>query len=215
MTTTTCSFLDCGRPHHSHGLCSPHADQSRRGIELRPIRGESPKPCSFDGCDRPHYGRSVCKSHLAQLERGAPLTALRAVSRKGGQAQCSFDGCDRISNARSLCKAHYQQWSVGKELAPIRDRVAPTAGPKVRKPRADKGQPKPRAKSKMPKGWDHVTKITHKYTGADKTATRDAIGSIRPLRQDEIVAARHVVELMARVVPASTAHYLAALGLTA
>ena len=33
-----CSYPDCGRPHNSHGLCSPHGAMQRRGEELRPVQ---------------------------------------------------------------------------------------------------------------------------------------------------------------------------------
>ena len=34
---TPCTFPGCGRPNYGKGLCGPHRDQKKRGLELRPI----------------------------------------------------------------------------------------------------------------------------------------------------------------------------------
>lgn len=36
-----CTFEGCGRPHNSHGLCSPHAAMMRRGDDLRPLQNRT------------------------------------------------------------------------------------------------------------------------------------------------------------------------------
>lgn len=33
-----CLFTECDRPRHSHGLCTGHREQAKRGTDLRPLR---------------------------------------------------------------------------------------------------------------------------------------------------------------------------------
>lgn len=40
----TCTFDGCDRTNHAHGLCSTHAMQKRRGVELRAVRPPRPDP---------------------------------------------------------------------------------------------------------------------------------------------------------------------------
>lgn len=211
--THACDFPGCPRPYHSHGLCSAHADQRRRGTTLKPVRGADPKPCSFPGCDRTHFGHGLCKTHMAQKDRGQPLTPIRPTAARGGQESCSAPcGCDRKADAKGLCKAHYQQRRAGKDLVPIgarkqRGERSPRRPyvPRIRTPRPT---------SNLPAGWAKPLPQPKPYRGSDKSAAKD-VGPIRELADDEIARARHTVELMtwALGIPASEA--LEALGLVA
>lgn len=59
-----CSFPDCGGKVDSHGLCSAHATQLRKGQELKPLRvlwhGAS---CTVDGCEKSIVARGYCGKH--------------------------------------------------------------------------------------------------------------------------------------------------------
>jgi len=71
----------CGKKIKYRGLCAGHAEQDRKGWELRPMRrsghGKPPSPCSFEGCPQQARCRALCWGHYDQDRRGQALRPIR------------------------------------------------------------------------------------------------------------------------------------------
>ena len=75
-TQKQCSFDDCGKPHHAHGLCASHDRQRRKGQPLRPLDYKAPRvkrTCKEDGCQRRAVSLGLCNGHYKQLRKGKAL----------------------------------------------------------------------------------------------------------------------------------------------
>lgn len=69
-----CSFPECGKRMHSHGLCAGHRTQQLRGDNLAPLGHYRPrvKPCSL--CADTAVARGYCADHYYRWHRyGDPL----------------------------------------------------------------------------------------------------------------------------------------------
>ena len=124
-------------------------------------------PCTICG-GLDYHARGLCHTCYAQARR----RELGAQPRtKRGERKC--DECDSDHYALGKCVRHYLR----------QKRVDAAATPKprtIRKPRADKGQPRTkRPKSNMPAGWDRRAEPTR--GGSDKTPMQKEIGPVQPL----------------------------------
>lgn len=76
-----CRFDPCEKLSRNAGLCSGHAEQSRRGKELAPLRPRLVagvgRECTFDGCNNAAKARGLCWGHRGQERQGYPLAPLR------------------------------------------------------------------------------------------------------------------------------------------
>lgn len=121
-----CSFEGCEAASESRGLCPGHAQQSRKGKALSPLRprrkhGEVLEACNFPGCR--NLARSlatpVCTAHSRQQRVTGEMKQLR---RGPGSAapDCAFEECGRPAVSKGLCVSHSSQRLRGLELRPIR-----------------------------------------------------------------------------------------------
>jgi hypothetical protein len=75
MGRADCSFEGCMRPVNSHGLCTSHDAQRRKGRELRPIRLKQAvaAPCAVDGCgvrsSAASSGEPLCSKHYQRFTK--------------------------------------------------------------------------------------------------------------------------------------------------
>jgi hypothetical protein len=74
----SCNLEGCGKAAVNKGLCQAHADQRKKGQQLRPPPASLWKgPCRFDGCSKPRAaGGVLCRTCRPAAQRG-PLTPLR------------------------------------------------------------------------------------------------------------------------------------------
>lgn len=125
----TCSYENCGRKHYAKGLCHGHYQQTKRGVDLRPLAepmttgARVVRTCSFDPCDKPSRTNGLCSGHWNQKNRGQELRPLRARRANGTEMLCSFEPCGKTTTggAYGLCRGHYRQRRLGRELEPLPD----------------------------------------------------------------------------------------------
>lgn len=97
MSNRTCTFTGCGLPHDSHGYCSSHAKQLRKGQELHPLKPSwNGAECTAETeCHEPIVARGYCNRHWrAWRKHGDPLVNLvsgREGSRRYNLNESYFD----------------------------------------------------------------------------------------------------------------------------
>lgn len=104
-----CSFDACGNyQHRNEGYCYWHAQQKRRGEELRPV-GTRRKadmdttPCSAYDCKSVPIFNGMCKIHWELSEGTGVLPPLPPE----GLNECPILGCDNSKRAaKVLCQKH-------------------------------------------------------------------------------------------------------------
>ena len=105
MANRTCTFPGCGGKHDSHGYCSAHALQLRKGQQLKPLRPSWKRaPCTATpGCGEPIVARGYCSKHWqAWRKHGDPLVDLvsgREGSRRYTLNESYFDVIDTEAKA--------------------------------------------------------------------------------------------------------------------
>lgn len=171
--------------------------------------------CATPDCDKPIKSKGLCATCYNRQWRAAnPGTRARL---RHDDKECGQPACGRPYYAADLCAGHYMQRRRGYELVPIGTMQRGNPVGYVRpfqKDRSDKGQPKPRAVSNLPAGWERTTpQPTGK--GSDRTSMRLEIGRVQPLDECELVRARHTVSLMSAALGIPVRSMLEACGLVA
>lgn len=118
-TSGVCSFVPCGRPARTKGLCSSHADQDAKGVELRPLRGDVKEICYEPTCNEVVASWGLCSGHYQQVRSGKELTP---IDRTEKSKICIADvegGCDKPAASNELCPAHDKQRKVKGFFTPI------------------------------------------------------------------------------------------------
>lgn len=116
-----CSFVGCGKPNRSRGLCGTHAAQRDRGDEPHAVVSKAARGtrsfCVFPVCGGIVEAHGLCAAHDRQKRFGREL---RPVHRTNYGAVCSFDGCGRRHASKGLCSGHWGQQRSGRMLGPLR-----------------------------------------------------------------------------------------------
>lgn len=116
-----CTFDGCNRPQESMGHCSAHAQQRRKGTDLKPLRSAPIKAKFRDGTRICAY----CETALPSPPRGS----LCARCRPG----CVVSDCSLPSAVGSYCRAHYRQARSGVPFSSPRPHTKAVVGTDGRK----------------------------------------------------------------------------------
>lgn len=100
-----CAFQGCSKGAKTGGLCSGHAEQKRKGRELKPLKQmpgyKNGIRCAFEVCTKYARTNGFCWGHAEQKSRGLPLTVLRGRlpsnihAKRDAQGRKYCAGCDR------------------------------------------------------------------------------------------------------------------------
>lgn len=110
-----CMFEDCHREAFSKGrfigFCKSHAEQWRRGEQMRRLKIPKPKgpTCEVPGCGRKQHCSGLCNAHNKMRLRSEPLRKIGRCQMSGECKHhgCSVRECDGKNFGRGYCEFHW------------------------------------------------------------------------------------------------------------
>jgi len=120
-----CRIENCGRPHSSNGLCSPHRRREKLGLPVDceiPRRARQKNTCRVDGCERTAEAQELCDAHYQRLMRGRPIDGpIRLMHSRDGSGHVDKSGYRRVYVDGRLVAEHRLVMAevLGRDLYPF------------------------------------------------------------------------------------------------